>query len=203
MLDLPRYLLGVLEIALLAGFATLGASVLRSRLLPDFTGAPAHLATTVLALALLLWTAELLARGRASLAEWSERKTGRRCAGGIPPPSFSKAERCDRGGAGDCDFCCRQVRTRCEAEAVFGHDRVRFDLVPRAVRRRVLPGRRYLGPALHRAAVPGLVLPGQCRNFPRGWDAGVRARSALAAAQSRLVHRLPGCLLVHWAAVQS
>src|SRR6187551_1439263 len=60
MLDLPRYLLGVLEIALLAGFATLGASVLRSRLLPDFTGAPAHLATTVLALALLLWTAELL-----------------------------------------------------------------------------------------------------------------------------------------------
>jgi hypothetical protein len=60
MLDLPRYLLGVAEIALLAGFATLGASALRARLLPSFTGAPAHLATSVLVLALLIWVAELL-----------------------------------------------------------------------------------------------------------------------------------------------
>jgi hypothetical protein len=60
MLDLPRYLLGVLEIALLAGFATLGASAVRSRLLPHFVGAPAHLATAVIALALVIWTAEIL-----------------------------------------------------------------------------------------------------------------------------------------------
>ncbi len=60
MLDLPRYLLGVGEIAILAGFATLGASTLRARLLPDFQDAPAHLATAVLALALLIWVAELL-----------------------------------------------------------------------------------------------------------------------------------------------
>ncbi len=60
MLDLPRYLLGVLELALLAGFATLGAHALKVRLLPAFTGAPAHLATAVLALALLIWTAEIL-----------------------------------------------------------------------------------------------------------------------------------------------
>jgi hypothetical protein len=60
MLDLLRYLLGVLELALLAGLATLGASVIRSSLLPDFTGAPAHLATTVIALALLISVAELL-----------------------------------------------------------------------------------------------------------------------------------------------
>jgi hypothetical protein len=60
MLDLPRYLLGVFEIALLAGFATLGAAALRARLLPDFSGAPAHLATTVVAIALLIWIAELL-----------------------------------------------------------------------------------------------------------------------------------------------
>jgi hypothetical protein len=59
MLDLPRYLLGVVELALLGGFATLGAAAIRSRLLPSFTGAPAHLATAVLTLALLLWTAEL------------------------------------------------------------------------------------------------------------------------------------------------
>ncbi len=60
MLSASRYLLGVAEIVLLAGFATLGASQLRRRLLPDFSGAPAHLATAVLALALLVWVAELL-----------------------------------------------------------------------------------------------------------------------------------------------
>jgi hypothetical protein len=60
MLDLPRYLLGVAEIGLLAAFAGLGASVLKTRLLPSFSGAPAHLATAVLALALLIWSAELL-----------------------------------------------------------------------------------------------------------------------------------------------
>lgn len=60
MLDLPRYLLGIAEILLLVGFAWLGAVALRQRLLPDFKGAPAHLATSVLTLAILLWTAELL-----------------------------------------------------------------------------------------------------------------------------------------------
>jgi hypothetical protein len=60
MLDAPRYLLGVAEIALLVGFATLGASGLRARLLPGFSGAPAGLATAVLALALLVWVAEIL-----------------------------------------------------------------------------------------------------------------------------------------------
>jgi len=60
MLDLPRYLLGVVEIGLLGGFAWLGASSMRQRLLPTFTGAPAHLATSVLALALLIWMAEIL-----------------------------------------------------------------------------------------------------------------------------------------------
>jgi hypothetical protein len=60
MLDLGRYLLGVLEIALLAGFAWLGAGRASSRLLPRLSGAPAHLATAVLALALLIWVAEVL-----------------------------------------------------------------------------------------------------------------------------------------------
>jgi hypothetical protein len=60
MLDLPRYLLGVVEILLLGGFAWLGASALRSRLLPDFSGAPGHLATAVVGLALLIWSAEIL-----------------------------------------------------------------------------------------------------------------------------------------------
>ncbi len=60
MLELPRYLLGVAEIALLVGFATLGGSAVRARLLPAFSGAPAHLATAVLALAILIWTGELL-----------------------------------------------------------------------------------------------------------------------------------------------
>jgi len=60
MLDLGRYLLGVLEILLLGGFAWLGGSALRSWLLPRFEGAPARLASAVLALALLIWPAELL-----------------------------------------------------------------------------------------------------------------------------------------------
>jgi hypothetical protein len=60
MLDLPRYLLGVAEIALLVGFATLGGSAVRARLLPNFSGAPAHLGTAILALTLLIWIAEVL-----------------------------------------------------------------------------------------------------------------------------------------------
>jgi hypothetical protein len=60
MLDLWRYLLGVVEVLLLGGFAWLGGSSLRAWLLPRFEGAPAHLASAVIALALLVWPAELL-----------------------------------------------------------------------------------------------------------------------------------------------
>ncbi len=67
MLGPGRYLLGVAELALLIGFAWTGASQLRRRLLPRFTGAPAILATSVLTLAVLLWGAELL--GTVSLYE--------------------------------------------------------------------------------------------------------------------------------------
>lgn len=101
MLDLPRYLLGVVELALLAGCATLGATAIRSRLLPGFSGAPAHLATAVLALAMLIWIAELL--GSFSLFEplpylaavvasglglWL-RVGGRGCPSGAAASSFS------------------------------------------------------------------------------------------------------------------
>ncbi|MCW2987302.1 MAG: hypothetical protein JWM24_240 [Solirubrobacterales bacterium] len=60
MLGPGRYLLGIVEIALLVGFAWLGGSVLRARLLPKLSGTPAQLSTAVLALALLIWVAELL-----------------------------------------------------------------------------------------------------------------------------------------------
>jgi len=60
MLDLPRYLVGIAEILVLGGFAWLGASAARARLVPDFDGSVAGLATGVVALALLIWTAELL-----------------------------------------------------------------------------------------------------------------------------------------------
>lgn len=60
MLDLGRYLLGVVEILLLGGFAWLGGMAVRRWLLPQFEGAPAHLASAVVALALLIWAAELL-----------------------------------------------------------------------------------------------------------------------------------------------
>jgi len=55
-----RYLLGVSEVLSLAGFAWLGAAAIRARLLPAFAGAPAHLATAVVAAAVLIWAAELL-----------------------------------------------------------------------------------------------------------------------------------------------
>ncbi len=60
MLGPSRYLLGIAELTLLVGFAWLGASSLRTLLLPRIAGAPAHLASTVLSLALLIGVAELL-----------------------------------------------------------------------------------------------------------------------------------------------
>jgi hypothetical protein len=60
MLGLGRYLLGVAEIGLIVGFAWLGAAAARRRLVPELGGAPGRLATTVLAIAGLLWIAELL-----------------------------------------------------------------------------------------------------------------------------------------------
>lgn len=60
MLGPGRYLLGVAEILLLGGFAWLGGARVRRWLLPRFEGAPAGLASAVVALALLVWAAELL-----------------------------------------------------------------------------------------------------------------------------------------------
>ncbi len=60
MLGVGRYLLGVAELGVLVGFAWLGAGSLRRRLVPDLSGLPALLASAVLAIAGLLWTAELL-----------------------------------------------------------------------------------------------------------------------------------------------
>jgi hypothetical protein len=60
MLGPGRYLLGVLEILWLGGFAWLGGGALRKWLLPRFEGAPAQLGSAVIALALLIWPAELL-----------------------------------------------------------------------------------------------------------------------------------------------
>jgi hypothetical protein len=60
MLGPGRYLLGVVEILALGGFAWLGGTALRAWLLPRFEGAPAHLASAVIALALLVWSAEVL-----------------------------------------------------------------------------------------------------------------------------------------------
>jgi hypothetical protein len=60
MLGPGRYLLGVAELALLAGSAWLGAARVSARLLPDFRGAPAFLARSVIALALAIWVAQAL-----------------------------------------------------------------------------------------------------------------------------------------------
>jgi hypothetical protein len=60
MLSAGRYLLGVGEIALILAFAGLAATSLRRRLVPEFSGSTAALATIVVAAALLIWSAELL-----------------------------------------------------------------------------------------------------------------------------------------------
>ncbi len=60
MLGVGRYLLGVAELGLIVGFAWLGAASVRRRLMPELDGAPGQLATAVLAIAGLLWVAEVL-----------------------------------------------------------------------------------------------------------------------------------------------
>jgi hypothetical protein len=55
-----RYLLGVVEILWLVGFASLGAARVRRRLLPEIRGEVGFLASAVVAVAMLIWVAELL-----------------------------------------------------------------------------------------------------------------------------------------------
>jgi hypothetical protein len=60
MLGAGRYLLGVAELGVLVGFAWLGAASVRGRLVPRLDGPVAQLATALLAIAGLLWVAEVL-----------------------------------------------------------------------------------------------------------------------------------------------
>jgi hypothetical protein len=60
MLSTGSYLVGAAQMLILAGGSVLGAVALRRRLLPGWGGPPAWLAAAVLAVALLLWVAELL-----------------------------------------------------------------------------------------------------------------------------------------------
>jgi hypothetical protein len=60
MLGPARYLLGAAELIWLVGFAWLGAARVRRRLLPEVGGEAGFLASAVVAIALLLWVAELL-----------------------------------------------------------------------------------------------------------------------------------------------
>jgi hypothetical protein len=60
MLSVGRYLLGAVDLTLIATFAWLGATAVRRRLVPEVNGATAALATAVLALAGLLWVGEFL-----------------------------------------------------------------------------------------------------------------------------------------------
>jgi hypothetical protein len=60
MLGVGRYLLGVAELGVLVGFAWVGAASVRRRLVPELTGPTAGLATGLLAIAGLVWVAEVL-----------------------------------------------------------------------------------------------------------------------------------------------
>jgi hypothetical protein len=60
MLGAARYLLGALELIWLVGFAWVGAARVRRRLLPEVGREVGFLASAVIAVALLIWVAELL-----------------------------------------------------------------------------------------------------------------------------------------------
>jgi hypothetical protein len=60
MLGPGRYLLGVVELLWLVGFAWLGAAQVRRRWVPRLTGEAAFLSSLVIAVALLIWVAEAL-----------------------------------------------------------------------------------------------------------------------------------------------
>jgi len=60
MLGVGRYLLGVADLALIVGFAWLGATAVRRRLAAELDGVAAQLSTAILGLTGLLWVAELL-----------------------------------------------------------------------------------------------------------------------------------------------
>jgi hypothetical protein len=60
MLGAGRYLLGVAELGVLVGFAWVAAASVRRRLVPRLDGLVAQLATALLAIAGLLWIAEVL-----------------------------------------------------------------------------------------------------------------------------------------------
>ena len=60
MLGPGRYLLGAIELLLLVGFAWIGAARVRRRWLPEVGGEAGFLASAVVAIALLIWVAELL-----------------------------------------------------------------------------------------------------------------------------------------------
>ncbi|MGE5281725.1 MAG: hypothetical protein ACM3N0_05275, partial [Chloroflexota bacterium] len=60
MLGPGRYLLGVVELFLLGGFAWIGAAAIRRRFVSELDELTAQLATSVIAIALLLLVAEVL-----------------------------------------------------------------------------------------------------------------------------------------------
>jgi len=60
MVDLGGYLVGVVQLALVAGPLAFSAFKLRRRLLPTWTGAPARLVESITAIALLVWLSEIL-----------------------------------------------------------------------------------------------------------------------------------------------
>jgi hypothetical protein len=96
MLGPGRYLLGVVELLLLVGFAWVGAARVRRRWLPEAGGEVGFLASAVVAVALLIWVAEVL--GTVSLFKpvpylvgMAVVGVGLRFAVGVPPASASAA----------------------------------------------------------------------------------------------------------------
>ena len=188
---------GLVAVALSLGLASVR---LRARLLPGWEGAPARLVESVIGLSLLTILLQLLgAIGlfepavivgasiaiAAGVAAKLPRRRGRRRAGpgpaaprdpGPPPRHRPRRRRVPRRPLGD----------RAPGRVGPGDAHLRHALVPRAVRGADRRDRLGLGPALHRPALPELVLPAGLRAPPRGGHLAVRPRHPLSLRQLRL-----------------
>ena len=207
-LDLGAYLLGTLELALILGALAYAGWRVRRTVLPGWSGAPARLAESVLALAALIWLAQVLgtfgaytelamllccAGARGALRPRLRPPRSARAAGAAAAPPAPAASRVAIWlAAGDLRRGRRRLDGADPRQPRRRHGPRRHALVPHAARRPLRGDRRAGVDRLLRPDLLRLLLPGELRGPALGRAARLRARHPLAAAQPRLPRR-SGC----------
>ena len=202
------YLLSVLALGLVAVSMAVAGRTLRRALLPGWSGAPSLLASGVLGLGTLIVLSELL--GLFGLLDGVLLTAACVIVGAgalrIEPMLMSPDAKAALAGAGPRDarpapswelwvaVALRARRRRSvgradPARARPRHLRRRLALVPHAVRGSHRADGVGDRPAVHRPALPELVLPAELRAAARRRPAAARRRLPLAAAEPRLARR--------------